>query len=295
MDEPQVVRLAPERRPVEEWSLALTAVGIESRIDWSPQHGYLLLVDGASAPRAQATLEAYDEENRPRPRPTPAPEYGSNMAAVILTAALCALFVLSGPRADGHLLFDAGSADASRMLLHGEWWRAVTALTLHADFLHVLSNAVALMVFGSALCTLVGPGSGLWLLLLSGTAGNLVNVLVRGTPYSGIGASTAIFGGLGALAAIRVVQRRRGAAVSPWRAWAPFAAALGLLAMLGSSVRSDVLAHLFGFFAGVALGGVLATLQPRPFPPRVQWGLVAAAVLVVGACWMIALGARALS
>ncbi|HSP99011.1 MAG TPA: rhomboid family intramembrane serine protease [Candidatus Dormibacteraeota bacterium] len=293
MDQPQVVRYAAQRRAVEEWSLALAAVGLESRIDWSPQHGYLLLVAPDAAPRAHATLDAYDDENRPRPVPPPVPEYGSGFAAMLLAGVLCLLFVVTGPRADDHPWFAAGSADGVRMLLHGEWWRAVTALTLHADFPHILSNAIALLIFGSSLCTLVGPGAGLWLLLLSGAAGNTINVLVRGTPYNGIGASTAIFGGLGALAAIRVVQRHRGAVVSPWRAWAPFAAGLALLGMLGSSARSDVLAHLFGFSVGVGLGAALEAWHPRPFAPRLQVVLVAAAALAVLACWITALHAGA--
>lgn len=288
MDEPQVVRVAAERRQVEDWSLALTAIGVESHIDWSPQHGYLLLVAAAAAPRARATLAAYDDENRPPPRLRPLPEYGSGFAAALLAAALCGLFVVTGPRADGHPWFAAGGADARRMLADGEWWRAVTALTLHSDFLHILSNAVVLVIFGSALCAVVGPGAGLWLLLLSGALGNAVNVLLRGVPYQGVGASTAIFGGVGALAAVRVVQRRAGGAVSPWRAWAPFAAALGLLGMLGSSVRSDVLAHLFGFAAGLGLGGALAVLHPEPLPQRTQRVLVGAAALLVAGCWLLA-------
>lgn len=293
MDDPQVVRRAVHRRPIEDWSLALAAVGIESRIDWSPRHAYLLLVAGAAAPRALATLDAYDDENRPHPLPPPVPEYGSGIAAALLAAVLCAVFVVTGPRADGHPWFAAGGADAGRMLLHGEWWRAVTALTLHADFPHVLANAIVLLIFGSSLCALVGPGAGLWLMLLSGAAGNALDVLLRGAPYRGIGASTAIFGALGALAAIRGAQRHAGAAVSAWRAWTPFAAALALLGMLGSSARSDVLAHLFGFLAGVALGGGLQVAHPRPLRRRTQAALVAAAVLVALACWIAALRSAA--
>lgn len=288
MEAPQAVRAATERRTVDEWSLALTAVGIEARADWSPQHGYLLLVDAADAQRAQAVLDAYDDENRPRPLQPPPAEYGSGIAAVLLTVALCALFVVTGPRADGHPWFAAGSADARR-ILDGEWWRAATALTLHADFPHLFANAVALLVFGSALCTLVGPGAGLWLLLLAGAGGNLLNAALRGAPYSGIGASTAIFAALGALAGVRVVQRHAGAAVSAWRAWAPFAAALALLGMLGSSARSDVIAHLFGFLVGALLGAALALARPRPLAPGTQRVLVLAAVLTMLTCWTLAL------
>lgn len=288
MEEPRVVRTAGERRRVDEWSLALTAVDIASRTDWSPPHGYVLLVAAADAARAAAVLDAYDDENRPRPAPPPPAEYGSGVTAVLATVALCALFVVTGPRGEGHPWFAAGTADARR-ILDGEWWRAVTALTLHNDFPHILSNAVALLVFGSALCTLVGPGTGLWLLLLAGTGGNLLNALLRGLPYNGLGASTAIFGALGALGGIRVVQRHAGAAVSTFRAWAPFAAALALLGMLGSSERSDVIAHLFGFLVGAGLGAALAWRRPRPFAPPAQRVLVAAAVATLVGCWAAAL------
>jgi membrane associated rhomboid family serine protease len=288
MDDPQVVRAGAHRRPVDEWGLTLAAVGIDSRIDWSPQHGYLLLVAAPDAARAQATLDAYDDENRPTPARAPMPEYGAGSAAAVLTALLCLVFVVSGPRADGHALFAVGAADAARIQT-GEWWRAVTALTLHADFPHILSNAVVLLIFGSTLCTLVGPGVGLWLLLLAGAGGNLINTALRGAPHSAIGASTAIFGALGALAALRVVQRRRGARLSAFAAWAPLAAALALLGMLGSSARSDVLAHLFGFLVGALLGGVVATVWPQPLERAAQRGLVVGAAVAVAACWGLAL------
>ena len=285
---PQVVRVAAERPRADEWALALAAVGIGSRTDWSPQHGFLLLVEAGDAPRALATLAAYDEENRPRPQPPPPPEYGRTLAALGAAVLICAIFVVTGPRAGGHAWFDAGAADAAR-LRAGEWWRAVTALTLHADFPHVLGNTVTLILFGTALCALVGPGVGLWLALLSGAGGNLLNTWLRGAPHRAIGASTAIFGIVGALAALRAVQRRRGAAVSPWRAWAPLAAGIALLGLLGSSERSDVLAHLFGFAVGVGLGALLALTRPAPLPAAAQYGLAAAAAAVVAAAWMLAL------
>lgn len=284
----QVVRHAAARRTVEDWALVLVAVGIDARIDWSPVHGYLLLVAPADTTAARAALDAYEAENRARPAAAPPPAYGTTAAVLGITAALCLVFVYTGPRAEAHAWFAAGAADA-RQLRAGEWWRAITALTLHADFPHIFSNAVALLLFGTALATLVGPGSTAWLLLLAGTGGNLLNTVVRGTPHSAVGASTAIFGALGALAAVRVVQRRQGAAVASWRAWAPLAAALALLGLLGSSARSDVLAHLFGFLVGALLGAVLAVFRPIPVPPAAQHALLAAAALVVATAWWLAL------
>src|SRR6266516_3928722 len=48
----------------------------------------------------------------------------------------------------------------------GEWWRTVTALTLHADAPHVLGNAGASVVLVGAVSHQLGPGVGLCVLLL---------------------------------------------------------------------------------------------------------------------------------
>jgi membrane associated rhomboid family serine protease len=78
-------------------------------------------------------------------------------------------------------------------VMAGEWWRAVTALTLHADAPHVGGNAVAIGVLMTAVCWHLGPGLGAWLLLLAGAAGNLLTAAVHGGGHSSVGASTAVF------------------------------------------------------------------------------------------------------
>ncbi|MGE0519036.1 MAG: rhomboid family intramembrane serine protease [Candidatus Binatia bacterium] len=284
----QVVRAAMARAQVDEWALALAAVGISTRIDWHPERGYVLLVDAGDTARAAATLAAYELENRAEPPAhPPAPEHGTTYAAAVAALLLCALFFVTGPRDGRHPAFAAGAADAARIWA-GEYWRAVTALVLHADFPHVLGNAVALAIFGTALCALVGPGPGLWLMVLAGAGGNLINAIVRGPPHSAIGASTAIFGGLGALAALRVAQRYRSGTPSTWRAWAPLAAGIALLGMLGSSPHSDVLAHLFGFAVGAMLGTLAARWHLVALSLPAQSALLAGLLAVVGACWLAA-------
>ncbi|MFN8642383.1 MAG: hypothetical protein U0802_12290 [Candidatus Binatia bacterium] len=108
MEQPQVVRVARERQAVDEWCLALTAVGVGAR-RLEPAARHLLLVDAADAQRAHAILDAYDDENRPDPH-----RRRWNTAAasppMLLTIALCALFVVTGPRAGGHPWFAAGGA-----------------------------------------------------------------------------------------------------------------------------------------------------------------------------------------
>jgi membrane associated rhomboid family serine protease len=279
-----VVRRAPERKPIDEWSLVLAAESIDHRVD-ATRDGYALVVGEHSAARAERLLAGYDAENAaPRPPPPPAPEYGRTAGAVVLAAALVAFHAATGARTDDSWWFERGSASALR-IVDGELWRAVTALTLHADLGHVAANAAALAVFGTALLRAVGPGVGLWLLLASGTAGNLLNAFLHGSGHIAVGASTSVFGGLGALGSLGLIRRRH--ANRGWRAWMPLFAALGLLAWLGSGKESDVVAHLLGFLAGVVLGAPVALLsEPPGF--AAQLALSCAAALAVVACWMLA-------
>ena len=53
---------------------------------------------------------------------------------------MLAIHVWTGPQSAGSNWFERGSADAAA-ILRGEWWRTVTALTLHGDALKIALNA----------------------------------------------------------------------------------------------------------------------------------------------------------
>ena len=36
---------------------------------------------------------------------------------------------------------------SGEQILHGQWWRVVTALTLHADVMHLVGNVIACLIF----------------------------------------------------------------------------------------------------------------------------------------------------
>jgi len=280
-----ILRHGADRRTIDEWSLVLSSASVDHRVEPTAA-GFALVVESAAAARAERLLAAYEAE---RPAPPPAapavPEYGPNWVGLLLAAALIVFHGrVTGDRVGASVWFDSGAASAER-ILDGQLWRAVTALTLHADAAHVAANAASCAVFGTALFRAVGPGVGLWLLLLSGAGGNLLNAWLHGSAHNAVGASTAVFGGLGALGSLQLVRRRR--RESGWRAWAPLAAALALLAWLGASPDSDVIAHLLGFAVGVLLGAAAALLRE---PPRfaAQLGLEVAAVAVVAASWALA-------
>src|SRR5229473_61106 len=101
--------------------------------------------------------------------------------------------------------------------------------------------------------------------------------------YVSVGASTAVFAALGALALLQAVARRRMALLA-------LGAGSALLGLLGTGQNADLFAHLFGFAAGGALGAAAAWLARRP-PRRtiLQPLLALAALAALTACWKLAL------
>jgi rhomboid protease GluP len=280
------VRVTPSVRRAEEWATVLAAIGIRHRLEETVNSWAVVIARGDGA-RASAALAAYDEENRHEVRVV-APAIGRDAIGlgIGVAALLLGFFALTGPRAAGVAWFERGSASAAR-ILRGEAWRTITALTLHADLAHVLGNAAACVVLIPPVSQALGPGTGLWVLLLAGAAGNALTAFVHGAPHNSVGASTLTFGAIGVLAAQALVARWRGRATRR-RPWVVIVASLVLLSLLGTAEGADVLGHLFGLLAGAVLGLVAGLVRPRAFAPPTEWALAAAAMALVVACWWIA-------
>ena len=182
-----------------------------------------------------------------------------------------------------------GALDVYRTRILHEWYRTLTALSLHADSLHLFSNIAAGCLFLALLCRRTGFGVGLFLTVLGGVLGNICNVLYRPLPFSSIGFSTALFACLGLLSGIQALQEGRQA----WRkALLPLGAGAGLFAMLGTEgERTDYAAHLFGMAAGLLLGYAYHRLLPHAIPPvRMQLPAAAGVTLLFALAWHLALG-----
>jgi rhomboid protease GluP len=287
-DSQTLLRVTGDQRLAEEWELVLLAQGLSPSLRRSAD-GVVLSVREDEVERALASLSAYEQENPRKVAERVEPmETGSILAGSAVALMLLLFFFVTDQWLPALPWFDRGSADAQR-ILQGELWRTVTALTLHADVAHALSNAVAVFLFFSAVASMVGVGLGGALVLLAGTGGNIANAFLHGSPHVAVGASTAVFGAVGILGSLGVVRRRPGA-LSRWRAWLPLAAALALLGMLGSSgERVDIWAHLCGLLVGTVLGVLIALVMPRtPAALSIQWtcGTAASAVLIY--CWILA-------
>jgi len=286
----EIVRIAPDRRTAEEWVLVLVAEGIEAGLS-AMEGGVAVTADRADLARGRHLLEAWEREAsaaRAEAQIPPPPEWGSTSLGVIVAAALFLFFLHTGAHDPDSVWFTQGSADSGR-ILRGQFWRTVTALTLHADLVHVATNAVACALFVTALARALGPGVASALLVTAGAAGNGLTALVRGAGHDSLGASTAVFAAVGALGSLGVARRRQGRRSRRWQDFAPVAAGLGLLAMLGTAPDADVWAHVFGLACGALLGGAAAWTGRRPAGPVAQCAWAAAAAAVVIAAWWRAL------
>ncbi|MEM6777802.1 MAG: rhomboid family intramembrane serine protease [Planctomycetota bacterium] len=189
----------------------------------------------------------------------------------------------------GEAVTELGHVD-SGLVQQGQIWRSVTALTLHADLAHLMSN----LVFGALFIVLAGTslGGGLAFLttIVAGASGNLVNAFVHDASHASLGASTAVFAalGIGVANALRPVRKTPLKAFHRWR---PLVAGGLLLAMVGTGgERTDVGAHIAGFASGLAVGWFVSPIPQRWIHhSSVQMISGAAAAILVMVAWVIAL------
>lgn len=186
-----------------------------------------------------------------------------------------------------------GVWDAS-LIRAGEYWRCLTALTLHGDYAHLLGN----LFWGSMLLTLsageFGNGWALFLMLLAGAMGNALNaLLLPQAGYQALGASTMVFGLLGILSGrttLKIRQRKlagRGI-LQQFRLWLPLLAGFALLSLTGTAPGSDLAGHFNGFACGILLGLLTGLLPPGLFRFRWQLLLGGIAILLLPLAWLLA-------
>ncbi len=281
---------SPSRRVYDEAVLVLTA--LEIPFEKESRGGlYAIYVSEHDAPRASEELVGFMNEDPLVPEGLAAaaargsPWPGAFVYAIVIIVG----YYFAERAAFGFDWFGRGLIDGDA-IRDGEWWRAVTALTLHNGLEHIASNLVFGAFFGALLAEATGNGLGWGITVLSGFLGNLAHVFIRTGDHRAVGASTAIFGALGALAAHELVRGWTDARDIA-RRWAPLVGGVILLGFLGGGgENTDVLAHVTGFIAGAGLGFLAARLAVlRRSGKRSQAVMAIAALLFVAAGWLFAL------
>jgi membrane associated rhomboid family serine protease len=155
----------------------------------------------------------------------------------------------------------------------GDWWRPFTAAFLHYGVLHLGLNMLSLLIFGSELERLLGRGRYLVVYAVS-IVGGAAAIQLLGDPFGQVaGASTAIYGLMGAFGVVLVHQKQD---------------LRGLLTLLGINLvisflpGVSLIGHLGGLVGGAAAAAVLVvTRRSRPLAIGATTALVAVLLLLV--------------
>ena len=234
-----------------------------------------------------------------------APGWAFAPATYVLVGINCAVFigmVLSGASfwaPTTKQLVQWGANNGTLVLHYGQWWRLITAMFVHVGIIHIASNMWCLWNLGLLAEPLMGPFGVTAAYLLTGFAGNLLSVAVRGPDHVvGAGASGAVFGLAGVLIILlkspllplpkMELKRLRRSVIY----FAVINLGIGLYTAFGPSpIRIDNMAHLGGFLSGLALGVPLVPKIGAPkalFERRRLWGVWGAAFVLI----LLAFGVR---
>jgi len=147
-------------------------------------------------------------------------------------------------------------------VLRGQVWRVLSSMLLHGGLLHLLGNCAALWVAGGLVEREIGGARFGLTLLCGGVFANICVMRVCGNEF-GYGASLAIYGALGLLAALWLTRRAamRGISTRPQR--------ILLLVYILLNVAADpntLVEHGGGFIAGIGLVFIFRMKEAQTCP-----------------------------
>jgi len=284
-----------QARACRERALVLNSQSIPFFEQEEENGEHVLHVEEHWAQAALEQLRRYEEENRGfrlrRALPPAAPFARGGLAVCALVVSALTLLAWGDIGALGWQARGGSLAEAVR---GGELARALTALTLHADVPHLLSNLLFGALFGYLWFHALGGGVGALAMLLAGTLGNLTNAWIQPAGHFSIGASTAVFGAVGLLCGSEA-RTRHLLEEHETRRFAPIGGALVFLLYLGvgeaqTANHIDVLAHVFGLAWGLILGAGMASLPRARIESRgFQLACALATALLLALGWSVVL------
>lgn len=297
MSDPHIAPLAEVGRyrrlaDARERSLVVAARQLPYWIERQKQD-WVLLVEPAHEALIVQELAAFEAEEKARPAPRPVAPLRIPWVPLFVAGWVITLFF--GIQSHfGEAWLERGVARSDAILQKGEWWRTITALTLHADFGHFAGNLLFGLLFAAFVLPQLGGGATWLFILLSGILGNALNAWgYRGDVHGSIGASTAVFGALGLLVGADLIGRLMAHQIRRlWQIVVPLGAGLAFLAFLGvgeEGGKVDIMAHFWGLSAGMPLGMLAAGLRIHErWPAWAQRSAGMAALLLPVVAWWLA-------
>jgi rhomboid protease GluP len=284
----RVLARSDRKEEILDYSLMLASQGIKHATEFDGSE-LILYLDEADYPLALELLELYRAENRDfQEEAPPLRTLDLFISPLLYLAVPSFLYFWVEMRPWANWWHERGSADASAILA-GEWWRCVTATTLHADHEHLLGNIVS----GYFVLNLLNHRLGIGTIMAASTLGAAAtNWLVAAASREGhvsIGFSTVVFCAMGMLAAMEtlLLPRKPRAGL---RRMAPLIAAFFLAVFVGLGEHVDVKAHFYGFGLGAGLGLICRFLPRKLATPPWQAALVLVGYGIHALAWFLALG-----
>jgi rhomboid protease GluP len=291
------------KQEILDQSLVLASQGLKHWMEFDGSR-WSLTVDEGDAAVAASLLETWQAENEGfAEAPAEELDFDLRLAPLLFLAVPASAYFLVGFSPAAEWLRDQGAADAARILA-GEWWRCVTAATLHADDAHLLSNLVSGYFILNLLNHRLGIGTVMLLATLCAALDNLLVALVSGPGHVSLGFSSVVFCALGLLAAVETLalwRRRRehsarvgasprdqGIRLAQLRRLSPLISALFVAVLVGLGEGVDVKAHFYGFGLGAAMGASTGWLPAFLQRTVVQAFLATSACLLYALAWALA-------
>ena len=180
--------------------------------------------------------------------------------SIVLTVINALVFIIlsfGGRTDDLYYMLEKGATYAPIVFEGGEYYRLFTSMFMHFGFEHLMSNMFSLLVIGKYVEPLVGKIRFLIIYILSGLGGNIVSCwleFVRDKNAVSAGASGAVFGLMGALLCLVILNRGRIGTITKQGMY--FMVALSLYNGFTSSGVDNV-AHIAGLITGMLLTAIL--------------------------------------
>ncbi len=286
---PERVELRRDARKesILEASLVLASQWLKHWIEFDGRE-FILTVDPDDASNASQVLTQYESENRDFhvSDPQTIPPVDLHLAPLLHLFIPVAVFFWAGSAPWQEWLTRRGGADAQK-ILSGEWWRCLTATTLHADHEHLLGNMLSGFFILNLLRRRCGPGTSMLLLTLAAGLTNFTVALASTPEHFSLGFSTVVFAALGMLAGVETIHLPKHP-LGGLRQLSPLLAAFFLAVFVGVGEKVDVKAHFFGFGFGVVFSPLALWLEKRWTGPR--WQTVGVGIIygVYAVSWWLA-------
>lgn len=249
-------------RRIRDDSLVLLSQGIEHRLFRTEEGPFQIYILPEHQAKATHQLELYHKENPPKEENPPIPlTFSLQPFWILLVPTIVTLMDFSSGN-----LHDMGVSNAAK-IMQGQWWRSITAMTLHADARHIFSNLLTGYIVMNMITYRIPL---LRLAPFIAVASALANFGVALTVhnynpgFSSLGYSTLVFAAIGCLAVIefRLMPSNTKGML---RRFAPLCGAASLAIFLGLGENADILGHAYGFIAGLLCGLI-------PKKKSLRWG-----------------------